>query len=207
MMKSGSSLLTAEERAICEQISNSEQGLFQQRARALLALNEGMSQAQTSELAGLTSTQVRHCLESFQQLRTASIFSAQAPSQTVQEEPNFSSQLSVTGSNIEDSVSHLKQTQHELSRNSTATELDHQDSITEETLHSDVKVEESIAQATPALDDLNERRASIKPDKKKKAGRKMKIKKPKKKPKKPKKPKNKKSKKQKKRKKRKKQKK
>ena len=91
MTESNGSLLTSEEKSTCEQISKSNGQPDSQRARALLALNEDMSQAKAAELAGLTIGQVRYCLSRFRQLRTG-IFSTQEKSQTTGVETDVTSQ-------------------------------------------------------------------------------------------------------------------
>lgn len=67
------SLLTLEERAICERVSTRDQPPHNQRAQALLALDEGLSQIEASERTGLTAGQVRYWLSKFRQQR-ADIF-------------------------------------------------------------------------------------------------------------------------------------
>lgn len=154
MTRSKSSLLTSEERVICEQISKNGEELFNQRARVLLALNEGMSQTEAGKLAGLTIEQVDCCLQRFRQLRTASIFSTETHCQKTQDEPEFHSQLNNTYSRIEDSINQLKQADDRLIACDIVSQPDEKNKLTET------------------------------PDKRKKAGKKEKRKKPKKKPKK-----------------------
>ncbi|MGD9092523.1 MAG: helix-turn-helix domain-containing protein [Anaerolineales bacterium] len=57
-------LLSPEERQACELISSGE-GLSSQRAQALLAIDEGATQAAAGEGAGLTSGQVKYWLAQF----------------------------------------------------------------------------------------------------------------------------------------------
>lgn len=75
------SLLTLEERAICERVSNTGETPHNQRAQALLALDEGLSQIEASERAGLTAGQVRYWLSKFRQQRTE-IFRQELQAQT-----------------------------------------------------------------------------------------------------------------------------
>jgi len=70
----GDKLLTAEEQPICQKIAAMELGLTSQRAAALIKLDEGLTQAQTSELTGLTLGQIQYLISTFQQKRLA-IFS------------------------------------------------------------------------------------------------------------------------------------
>jgi hypothetical protein len=58
-------LLSAEERAICEQISKANDLPYNYRAQALLALDEGLSQAQAGERSGLTRGQVKYAVSQF----------------------------------------------------------------------------------------------------------------------------------------------
>lgn len=120
MTNTNRSLLSAEEQAICEQISKNDNGLYYQRARVLLALNKGMSQKEAGELSGLTVGQVGHCLERFRQLRTASIFSTETQTQSTDSEPRLSSQLINTESKIADTINKLKQNQDRMNSNKTA---------------------------------------------------------------------------------------
>lgn len=62
------SLLSFEEREICSRISTGD-GLDGQRARALLALDDGMTQANAAAQAGLTPNQVKYCLTLFRRQR------------------------------------------------------------------------------------------------------------------------------------------
>ena len=61
-------LLTLQERAICEQIAGRE-GPHSQRALALLALDEGITQAQAGERAGLSRGQVKYWVAKFRKQR------------------------------------------------------------------------------------------------------------------------------------------
>ena len=214
-MNSGRSLLTAEERVICEQISRQDPGLYGQRARVLLALDEGKTQARAGELAGLTGTEAGQCLASFHQLRTAGIYSEQAQAQEVRSEPKFSSQLGVTDTNIEDSVTHLKQTQSELKKQLAAARPEPEIQENQEPPESRNVSGRTGSEPHPEqrCEDSAQTGTSVKSEKSEKADKKPKLKKtgkkPKKsrKPRKPRKPKNKRPKKHKKRKKKKKQKK
>jgi len=58
-------LLTAAEQEICRKIVAQDTGVAGQRAATLLAINEGVSQAEASEQAGLTAGQVRYLLTTF----------------------------------------------------------------------------------------------------------------------------------------------
>ena len=194
MTMSNSSLLTSEEREICEQISKNDEGLYNQRARVLLALNEGMSQVEAGELAGLSAGQVKYCLQCFRQLRTASIFSTQTPGQITQAEPRFSSQIKNTDSKIQDSINQLKQTQDELNKSKAAYKPDEKNKLVEEPVNAFSTLENSSRQLKQTQDKLDKSKAAgvpdeknsltEEPDKKKKADKKVKNKKPEKKPKK-----------------------
>ena len=194
MAKITSSLLTTEEWVICEQISKNSDGLYSQRARVLLALNEGMSQEQVSEQTGLTIGQVKYCLQRFRQLRTASIFSADSGSQVIQTRSEFSSQLINADSKIKDSINQLKQTQDKLNTGNTAVQTDKNCNVTGESASVESINRDSVHQLKQTSNNLSERKVTSQadeyneltkePDNKKKAGKKTKIKKPKKKPKK-----------------------
>jgi hypothetical protein len=62
------SLLSFEEREICSRISTGD-GLDGQRALALLAVDDGMTQANAAAQAGLTPNQVKYCLTLFRRQR------------------------------------------------------------------------------------------------------------------------------------------
>ena len=62
-------LLMEKERVICRKVAGTNEAPHNQRAQALLALNEGLSQAQAGERAGLTLGQVKYCLSKFRQQR------------------------------------------------------------------------------------------------------------------------------------------
>ena len=62
--KTTGKLLSPEERKACEQISGGE-APFSQRALALMAIDEGATQAAAGERAGLTSGQVKYWLAKF----------------------------------------------------------------------------------------------------------------------------------------------
>jgi len=61
-------LLTPRERALCRQIAT-QKDLYRRRALALLALDEGMTQAKAGEHAGLSARRVRYWLAQFRQKR------------------------------------------------------------------------------------------------------------------------------------------
>jgi len=65
---SENSLLTSQERAICEQIAVRE-APHSQRALALLALDEGITQAQAGERASLSRGQVKYWVAKFRKQR------------------------------------------------------------------------------------------------------------------------------------------
>lgn len=67
-MTTTKTLLTPQERIVCEQIS-SEAAPDGQRAAALIALDEGATQAQASEQSGLTRDQVKYWLSKFRSQR------------------------------------------------------------------------------------------------------------------------------------------
>ena len=81
-------LLTPEERAVCERISQADDAPYNYRAQTLLALDEGMSQAQAGERSGLTRGQVKYALSRFRQHKLG-IFPEhlQAPVTSVPAEP------------------------------------------------------------------------------------------------------------------------
>ena len=68
--KSESSLLTPEERAACQLISSGE-APYNQRAMALLAVDQGVTQSQAAQSAGLTIGQIRYWLGRFRADRLA----------------------------------------------------------------------------------------------------------------------------------------
>jgi hypothetical protein len=61
------SLLSAEQRAVCEQVAAGDT-LDSRRAQALLAIDDDATQAEAGRLAGLTPGQVKYCLHRFRQL-------------------------------------------------------------------------------------------------------------------------------------------
>ena len=63
------SLLTSQERATCKQIATLEMPPHSQRALALLALDEGVTQAQAGEQAGLSRGQVKYWAARFRNQR------------------------------------------------------------------------------------------------------------------------------------------
>jgi len=64
------SLLSAEERAILDQIAAQEPP-YSQRAQALLAIDQGTTQAEAGRQTGLSRKQVRYWLDKFREVRTA----------------------------------------------------------------------------------------------------------------------------------------
>jgi len=62
-------LLTVEERAICQRVRATGEAPHNQRANALLALDEGLSQTEAGERAGLTAGQVKYWVNKFKQQR------------------------------------------------------------------------------------------------------------------------------------------
>jgi len=58
-------LLTAKEEDVCQQISALEESLASQRAKALLALNEGVTHAIASDRSGLTLGQISYLVTAF----------------------------------------------------------------------------------------------------------------------------------------------
>lgn len=67
-MSANDSLLSTEERNICEQIA-AQTDLHGQRARALLALDDGGSRAEAGTIAALSPGQVRYLMTKFRQQR------------------------------------------------------------------------------------------------------------------------------------------
>lgn len=67
IQKKTKKLLTAKQSAVCEEIINSQSGDVA-RAKALLLLNDGETQAQTAQLTGLSLGQVRYWLARFRKL-------------------------------------------------------------------------------------------------------------------------------------------
>jgi len=63
--KSTTQLLTAAEQGICQKIVTQDADVAGQRAATLLAINEGVSQAEASEQTGLTAGQIRYLLTAF----------------------------------------------------------------------------------------------------------------------------------------------
>jgi transposase-like protein len=61
-------LLTPQERVVCQNITAGK-SLDSQRAKALLALDEGATQAQAAQLTGLTRNQVKYWLGKFRRER------------------------------------------------------------------------------------------------------------------------------------------
>ena len=100
MTKSKGSLLSPEEQALCEKVSGSGKSLHSQRAQALLAVNEGVTQVNAAELSGLTMGQVRYCIQRFRQIRAA-LFETQGESKDT-------NRLTESESEIEDSTKPLK---------------------------------------------------------------------------------------------------
>jgi CHAD domain-containing protein len=86
-------LLTAEERAIASRIAGRED-LHGRRATALLALNEGTSQAAAGQAAGMSERRARHWLALFRQKRLdvfpgRVLAAASAPSESLHDEVLF----------------------------------------------------------------------------------------------------------------------
>jgi len=67
-ISSGRISLTPQEQAICKKVATRE-APHSQRASALLALNEGATQAKAAEQAGLTSGKVKYWVGRFRKLR------------------------------------------------------------------------------------------------------------------------------------------
>jgi CHAD domain-containing protein len=67
-MASDSRLLEPRERAVCQRIAERDD-LYGRRARALLALDEGATQAEAGQRAGMSDRRVRHWLAAFRQRR------------------------------------------------------------------------------------------------------------------------------------------
>lgn len=63
------SLLTDQEYAACLHIAAQSEEMYRRRAQALLALNEGASQAEAGQRAGLSARRVRHWLAEFRRKR------------------------------------------------------------------------------------------------------------------------------------------
>jgi hypothetical protein len=63
----GNRLLSDEERTFCQNILHSGEGLYKQRAAALLALDAGSSRTEVGQETGLTRGQVRYLVETFRQ--------------------------------------------------------------------------------------------------------------------------------------------
>ena len=61
-------LLTPEEREICGRVATTD-APYSQRALALMALDQGVTQAEAAQLSGLTTGQVRYWRDSFRQKR------------------------------------------------------------------------------------------------------------------------------------------
>ncbi len=69
--KSSGDLLTAREGAFCRKLAALDKSLATKRAAALLALDEGIAQAEAADRAGLTIGQMRYLLTRFRQKRLA----------------------------------------------------------------------------------------------------------------------------------------
>ena len=69
--QNGEKLLTKKEIEICQKITNAADKLASKRARALLALNEGVTRAIAAEQSGLTLGQVRYLLTAFNEKHLA----------------------------------------------------------------------------------------------------------------------------------------
>jgi hypothetical protein len=79
-------LLTAEERTACIQLAE-EEGADGQRAKALLAIDDGITHLEAAEQAGLTEGQVRYFLGKFRKERLAAFDSYAAAAETTPLEP------------------------------------------------------------------------------------------------------------------------
>lgn len=84
--------LTSEERTVCEQVRTVNETPHSQRAQLLLALDEGVSQKEASELTGLTRGQVTYSVRQFRQ-KKLSIFPEhlQSPAALAKPEPTVES--------------------------------------------------------------------------------------------------------------------
>lgn len=82
-MSNTGKLLTVHERTVCESLSGGEIP-YSQWAQALLAIDEGASQAESAQRAGLTNNQVRYWLAKFRKLGLG-IFPQQSLESTTEE--------------------------------------------------------------------------------------------------------------------------
>jgi len=69
--KRGAGFLTRPEVVKCKQVAESKAGIYSQRAAALLALHEGLTQKETAEKCKLTLTQISYLKTSFKVKRMA----------------------------------------------------------------------------------------------------------------------------------------
>jgi inorganic triphosphatase YgiF len=93
-MPMGDKLLTPQERAVCQQVATRDD-MYARRARTLLALDEGATQAEAGERAQLSDRRVRYWLAAFREKRLgvfparvlAEVPSPQEPAQPQAQEP------------------------------------------------------------------------------------------------------------------------
>ena len=64
-------LITKKEQKYCKQVAAQDKGLASQRAKVLLAINDGASRAMASETSGLTPGQIQYLLKVFKIKRLA----------------------------------------------------------------------------------------------------------------------------------------
>ena len=86
-------LLTSQEQTACKQITASE-APHSQRAKALLALNEGGTHAEAAEQSGLTLGQVKYWITRFRKQRLA-VFPEQILNEAEAEEPKSATEKAV----------------------------------------------------------------------------------------------------------------
>ncbi len=63
--KDTNTLLTQEQRTICQDVAAKKSGIDSQRAEALLGIDAGETQAKAAEISGLTAGQVRYLITNF----------------------------------------------------------------------------------------------------------------------------------------------
>jgi hypothetical protein len=144
-------LLSTKERHICEQIAT-HAGLYGQRARALLALDDGGTRAEAGTIASLSPGQVKYVLTKFRQQRLE-IFPAEILDKLQPKTKNKASPLQ----KIE------------------PTEVQHPQTVVVEDSASIPDVAREVEQ--PSVDGLPEKERSIKKKKKKKKAQEAKSKK------------------------------
>ena len=93
--KEHNKLLNPEERIVCEQIAGGE-APYSQRAQALLAIDEGATQAEAAQRAGLTGGQVKYWLGKFRKERLA-IYADALPEQAQLKQETILSQTPAEG--------------------------------------------------------------------------------------------------------------